>query len=88
MWYFSSWNISYGLPHFSIHENGVKTIAFPAISCGIYGYPANQAALIAVKETVSFLETQEDKQIEEVLFVCFDDPVYEAYQFALDSLDK
>ena len=66
-------------------ENGVKTIAFPAISCGVYGYPLSQAAMIAVKETANFLELHEE--IELVYFVCFDDAVYDAYQNALDSLN-
>ncbi len=66
-------------------ENKVKTIAFPAISCGIYGYPISQAATIAVKETANFLEL--NNQIEMVDFVCFDDIVFGAYQQALDSLN-
>jgi O-acetyl-ADP-ribose deacetylase (regulator of RNase III) len=65
-----------------LHE--IKTLAFPAISCGIYGYPSSQAAIIAVKETANFLE-QHDK-IEKVTFVCFDDTLIEAYQNALNSL--
>jgi len=66
-------------------ENKVKSIAFPAISCGVYGYPITQAAMIAVKETANFLEA--NPQIEKVAFVCFDDAVYEAYQKALDALN-
>lgn len=65
-------------------DNNIKTIAFPALSCGIYGYPANQAAIIAVKEAASFLEKH--PEMEEITFVCFDDTIYEAYQYALDSL--
>lgn len=67
-------------------EKGVKTIAFPAISCGVYGYPLSQAAMIAVKETANFLELHDE--IDAVSFVCFDDSVYEAYQKALDSLHE
>ncbi|WP_114835149.1 O-acetyl-ADP-ribose deacetylase [Aquicella lusitana] len=66
-------------------EHGVKTIAFPAISCGVYGYPVSQAAMIAVKETANFLELNE--AIEKVHFVCFDETVYEAYERAIDSLN-
>lgn len=65
-------------------ENGIKTIAFPAISCGIYGYPISQAATIAIKETANFLELHHE--IESVSFVCFDDEVYQAYEHALESL--
>lgn len=66
-------------------ENNVKTIAFPAISCGIYGYPISQAAPIAVKETANFLELHQDN-IETVYFVCFDDAIAEAYQQAINTL--
>lgn len=66
------------------HDNKVKTLAFPAISCGIYGYPVNQAAIIAIKETASFLESH--AEIEEVTFVCFDDSIYSAYEHALETL--
>lgn len=65
-------------------KNGIKTIAFPAISCGIYGYPISQAATIAIKETANFLELHHE--IETVSFVCFDDEVYQAYEHALESL--
>jgi len=65
-------------------EKKIKSIAFPAISCGIYGYPLSQAATIAVKETANFLELYNN--VESVYFVCFDDPVQEAYQQALSNL--
>jgi O-acetyl-ADP-ribose deacetylase (regulator of RNase III) len=66
-------------------EKKIKTIAFPAISCGIYGYPVTQAATIAVNETANFLELHNN--IETVYFVCFDDNSYEAYQHALSTLN-
>jgi len=59
-------------------ENGIKTIAFPAISCGAYGYPIQQAAQIAVKTTREFL-ANEDK-IEKVIFVFWSNDIYEAYR--------
>lgn len=62
----------------------VQTIAFPAISCGIYGYPYAQAATIALNETANFLELHE--AIKCVYFVCFDQAIYDAYQQALDHL--
>ena len=62
-------------------ENGVRSIAFPAISCGIFGYPPYPAAQIAVGETAHFLEAE--PSIERVVFVCFSRDVYEAYQQAL-----
>ncbi len=58
-------------------ENGIKTIAFPAISCGAYGYPLQEAAQIGVKTTREFL-TGEDK-IDKVIFVLWSDDVYDAY---------
>src|SRR5688500_4172808 len=49
-------------------ENGVKTIAFPAISCGVYGYPIDQAAGIAIETTSAFLADK--PAIERVVFAC------------------
>lgn len=66
-------------------KHHIKTIAFPAISCGIYGYPVSQAATIAISETANFLELH--PEIEMVYFVCFDDTTYEIYQQTLDSLE-
>lgn len=65
-------------------KNGIKSIAFPAISCGIYGYPPSQAATIAVTEAASFLTLH--PEIDTVYFVCFDQPVYDAYQHAINLL--
>ena len=60
-----------------VHEKSLKTIAFPAISCGIYGYPIEQAVEIAVRETRAALADNEE--IEKVIFVCFGEEVYQAY---------
>jgi O-acetyl-ADP-ribose deacetylase (regulator of RNase III) len=62
-------------------ENSVKTIAFPAISCGAYRYPIIEAAKIAVETTREFL-TNNDK-IGEVIFVVANDEIHAAYQRAL-----
>lgn len=64
-------------------EHGVKTIAFPAISCGIYGYPVEQACEIAVRETAGLLSRE--ASIEKVIFVCFGNDVYQAYLKALNT---
>ena len=64
-------------------EHGVKTIAFPAISCGIYGYPIPDAVAIAVRETRAELER--NKEIEKVVFACFGDDVYRAYEKAVEA---
>ena len=50
-------------------ENEVRTIAFPAISTGVYGFPAERAAMIAVETVKDFLDT--DTMITRVLFCCF-----------------
>jgi O-acetyl-ADP-ribose deacetylase (regulator of RNase III) len=52
-------------------ENGCKTIAFPNISTGVYGFPKEEAAIISVKAVVDFLK--EHEEIEQVIFVCFDE---------------
>ena len=59
----------------------VRTVAFPAISCGIYGYPVAAAADIAVHEVIQFL--QRDATLERVLFCCFGSRVGAAYRQAL-----
>ncbi len=64
-------------------EQGARTVAFPAISCGVYGYPLDQAARIAVREVRRFLA--DDERVETVYLVCFDQEVREAYQRALES---
>ena len=57
-------------------QHHVKTIAFPAISCGIYGYPIDQAARIAIGTVLRVLETEHS--IDGVSFVCFSDADYDA----------
>ena len=64
---------------------GVKTIAFPAISCGVYGYPIEAAAQVAISTTQKVLN--QSSCLEQVTFVCFSDTVYQAYHQALQSLD-
>lgn len=52
-------------------ENGVRTIAFPSISTGVYGYPFDAACKVAVSTIFDFLRRSDD--IEELLLVCFSD---------------
>jgi O-acetyl-ADP-ribose deacetylase len=59
-------------------ENEIKTIAFPAISCGAYGYPIPEAAQIALKATRDFLAT--DDSIDKVAFVLWGEDIYDAYR--------
>ena len=65
-------------------EHGLVTIAFPAISCGVYGYPVDQAARIALR-TVSDL-LKDPPQIERVYHVCFNSAVLAAYESAATEL--
>jgi O-acetyl-ADP-ribose deacetylase len=59
-------------------ENGIKTIAFPAISCGAYGYPIQEATRVALETTREFLAS--DDKIEKVIFVLWGEDVCEAYR--------
>lgn len=61
--------------------HSISTIAFPAISCGVYGYPIREAARIAVRETRAALETS--AVIERIVFACFTEEVFVAYEGAL-----
>ena len=65
-------------------ENGCRTVAFPAISCGIYGYPMHDAARIALRTTAACLARNE--AIERVVFVLFDRPALETFQRAYKEL--
>lgn len=56
---------------------GVSTIAFPAISCGVYGYPPSQAARIAISEVARALAQSET--LKRVSLCCFGDTVFRAY---------
>jgi O-acetyl-ADP-ribose deacetylase (regulator of RNase III) len=59
-------------------ENEIKTIAFPAISCGAYGYPIEEAAHIALKTTHEFLAVSDE--IWKVIFVVWGEDIYDAYR--------
>jgi O-acetyl-ADP-ribose deacetylase (regulator of RNase III) len=59
-------------------ENGIKSIAFPAISTGVYSFPLERATKIALDEVTKFLKKNDE--IEKVIIVCFDDETYNTYQ--------
>lgn len=59
-------------------QNDIKTIAFPAISTGIYGFPSERAAKIAVNTVKGILK--KDHSIASVIFVCFDKQTYIHYK--------
>ena len=67
-------------------EEGLASIAFPAISCGVSGYPVERATSIAVGETARFLAGH--PLPERVIFVCFGDEVCDAYERALAAPRK
>jgi len=64
-------------------EKNIKTIAFPAISTGVYGFPKQLAARIAVKETR--LALFENPYLEQVIFVCFKPETKKSYQNAMQQ---
>ena len=66
-------------------ENGIRTLAFPSISTGVYGYPVEKAAKIAVKTVRQFLDDFPGK-IDTVEWVLFDERTYAAYKSELDKL--
>jgi len=65
-------------------EFNLRSIAFPAISTGVYGFPKEKAARIAVRETQKALST--NKEIERVLFVSFNAETKHAYEKALQDM--
>ena len=65
-------------------EYDVRTIAFPAVSAGVYGFPMERAARIAIKETKRFLDDSELP--EKVAFVCFSRRAEDIYQQAMDEV--
>jgi O-acetyl-ADP-ribose deacetylase (regulator of RNase III) len=63
--------------------HGIRTIAFPAISCGAYGYPIRAATEIAVREVRAFVTAREG--LERVLFACFSEEILQAYRERLGA---
>jgi O-acetyl-ADP-ribose deacetylase (regulator of RNase III) len=67
-------------------QHNLRSIAFPAISCGIYGYPLPEATRIAVRTTAVFLD--QAPMIERVVFACFSTDVLAEYEAALRAREK
>ena len=67
-------------------DHGIRTIAFPSISTGVYSYPVDQAALVAVRTVRKFCEEHMDK-IDVVRFVLFDPETLAAYDHAIDKMN-
>ena len=68
-----------------VEQHGIKTVAFPCISAGAYGFPMDRAARIAVRETKSFLERN---QSVKVILVCFGTSALEIYKAALHEISR
>lgn len=64
-------------------ENDVRTIAFPSISTGVYGFPVERAADIAIREIRAFLET--NQTLQKVFIMAFDARTHKAYSDALNE---
>jgi O-acetyl-ADP-ribose deacetylase (regulator of RNase III) len=64
-------------------ENEIKTLAFPAISCGAYGYPIEEAAQIAFKATRELLAI--NGELQKVIFIVWGEAVHDAYREALQK---
>lgn len=67
-------------------ENGIRTIAFPSISTGVYRFPVRLAAEIAVREIMNYLRNNSD--MEQIIMVCFDDDTKGAYVEALAAYQQ
>jgi len=65
-------------------EKEIRSIAFPAISCGVYRFPVDRAVKIAVAETVAELISSD--AVQKVIFACFGDEIYDAYRREVDKL--
>ena len=65
-------------------EHGIRTIAFPSISTGAYGFPMDRAARIAVRETKGFLER--NTTVERVRLVCFGTSAFQIHSQAVDEI--
>lgn len=68
-------------------DNGIRSIAFPSISTGVYSYPVEQAAAIAVKTVKEFCAAHAD-QIDTVRFVLFDRNTLHVYEHAVSELQR
>jgi O-acetyl-ADP-ribose deacetylase (regulator of RNase III) len=64
----------------------IRTVAFPAVSTGVYGFPKDRAARIAADETERFLRTY--PEIDKVLFCCLDRETFQIYRDAVRVLDE
>ncbi|RYP78556.1 hypothetical protein DL771_000509 [Monosporascus sp. 5C6A] len=64
-------------------QHGLKTVAFSCISTGLYGYPSRDAAMVACETLASFLDGDDGKKLDKVIFVTFEEKDVRAYNQAL-----
>ena len=69
-----------------VDEHNLRSVAFPAISTGVYGYPPEPAAAVAVETVAEFLSR--NASVESVIFVCFNSSTRDAYETALRMLQE
>lgn len=69
-----------------VKENGLKSVSFPAISTGVYRYPKDDAAKIAIETVINFIK--EENYPVDVNFILFDNESYEIYNKLLDGFKK
>ncbi|WP_038030676.1 O-acetyl-ADP-ribose deacetylase [Thermonema rossianum] len=67
-------------------EHHLRTVAFPNISTGVYGYPKREAAQVALQAVTDYL--RQHTLPEKVIFCCFDDENYRLYQEAVQALEE
>ncbi len=67
-------------------EHGVRSLSFPSISTGAYGYPLEEAAAVALRAVIEYLSTHPESGIELVRFVLYGQRAYRVYRQALDAL--
>jgi O-acetyl-ADP-ribose deacetylase (regulator of RNase III) len=67
-----------------VEQHHLKTVAFPSISTGAYGFPVERASKIAVREIKNFLDRNDS--VERVSVVCFDQGTYDAYENAIKEV--
>lgn len=66
------------------HEAGARSVSFPAISCGVYGYPLDEAATVALAAVREWLSTHPEHEIADIIFVLRGEPVMAAFRGALE----
>lgn len=66
--------------------NNLRSVSFPSISTGVYGYPVDKAAVVAAKTVAEFL--REPSSVKEVVFVLFNREAYEAFTEALRNISS